>query len=117
MTVRGMANSITIKHQYPLREHNTFGMEVKVRQFISYYTIDELVAVLAHLRGSDERILHIGGGSNLLFTKDFEGTVLHSFNKLSIQFNGPAITMPSSLLMALIRIPPNLASSLRFLSL
>ena len=78
MTVRGMANSITIKHQYPLREHNTFGMEVKARQFITYYTIDELVTVLAQLRGSGERILHIGGGSNLLFTKDFEGTVLHS---------------------------------------
>lgn len=70
--------SIIIHHQYPLREHNTFGMEVKARQFISYDTVDDLMTVLADLRASGERIMHIGSGSNLLFTKDFEGTILHS---------------------------------------
>ena len=69
---------IAIKHQYSLREHNTFGLEAKAKQFISYHTIDELVEVLASLRDKGEQILHIGGGSNLLFTKDFEGTILHS---------------------------------------
>lgn len=69
---------ITIHHHYSLREHNTFGMDVKAKQFISYKTVDELVEVLAALRDCGERILHIGGGSNLLFTKDFEGTILHS---------------------------------------
>ena len=80
-----MANSITIKHQYPLREHNTFGLEVKAKQFISYYTVDELVEVLTSLRDKEEQILHIGAGSNLLFTKDFEGSILHSDIKF-IQF-------------------------------
>lgn len=69
---------ITIHHQYPLHDHNTFGMHVKAQQFITYDTVDELVQVLAQLRGSGERILHIGGGSNLLFTRDFAGTLLHS---------------------------------------
>ena len=69
---------IAIKHQYSLREHNTFGLEAKAKQFISYHTIDELVEVLASLRDKGEQILHIGGGSNLLFTKHFEGTILHS---------------------------------------
>ena len=85
MTVGDMANSITIKHQYPLCEHNTFGLEVKAKQFISYNTVDELVEVLASLRDKEEQILHIGGGSNLLFTKDFEGSILHSDIKF-IQF-------------------------------
>ena len=76
--MRDMANSITIKHNYPLREHNTFGLDVKAKQFINYDTIDELVEVLADLKDKKERILHIGSGSNLLFTKDFEGTILHS---------------------------------------
>lgn len=70
--------SITIQHQYSLRKHNTFGMDVKAKQFITYDTVDELVQVLADLRGAGQRILHIGGGSNLLFTKDFDGVVLHS---------------------------------------
>lgn len=73
-----MANTITIKHQYSLREHNTFGLDIQAKRFISYGTVDELVAVLADLHGSGERMLHIGGGSNLLFTGDFEGTILHS---------------------------------------
>ena len=76
--MRDMANSITIKHNYPLQEHNTFGLDVKAKQFINYNTIDELVEVLADLKDKKERILHIGSGSNLLFTRDFEGTVLHS---------------------------------------
>ena len=73
-----MTNSVTIKHHYSLRGHNTFGLDVKAKQFISYHTVDELVEVLACLRDQGEQILHIGGGSNLLFTKDFEGSILHS---------------------------------------
>ena len=73
-----MTNSVTIKHHYSLRGHNTFGLDVKAKQFISYHTVDELVEVLACLRDKGEQILHIGGGSNLLFTKDYEGSILHS---------------------------------------
>jgi UDP-N-acetylmuramate dehydrogenase len=69
---------ITIQHHYSLLNHNTFGMDVKAAQFISYKTVDELVEVLTRLKGKEERILHIGGGSNLLFTRDFDGTILHS---------------------------------------
>ncbi len=70
--------AITIQHHYSLLEHNTFGMDVKAAQFINYKTVDELIEVLATLRERGERILHIGCGSNLLFTRDFDGTILHS---------------------------------------
>ena len=73
-----MPKPITIQHQYSLRGHNTFGLDVTAAQFISYSTIDDLVHVLGDLRDSGKPILHIGSGSNLLFTRDFEGTVLHS---------------------------------------
>lgn len=69
---------IATSHNYSLREHNTFGLEAKARQFIDYYSVEELVEILPVLRDSGEPILHIGGGSNLLFTRDFEGTILHS---------------------------------------
>lgn len=69
---------ISIQHHYSLLKHNTFAMDVKAKQFISYKSVDELIEVLNTLRKCGERILHIGSGSNLLFTKDFEGTVLHS---------------------------------------
>lgn len=77
-TLTEKSMSMTIQYQYPLLKHNTFGMDVKAEQFITYDTVDELVAVLATLRGSAKRILHIGSGSNLLFTSDFDGVILHS---------------------------------------
>jgi len=59
-----------------LLPYNTFGMDVKARLFIEYYSLDELRQVLTEHRG--EQILHIGQGSNLLFTRDFDGVILHS---------------------------------------
>lgn len=67
---------MTIKENISLLPYNTFGIDVKARLFIEYYSLDELRQVLKEHRG--ERILHIGQGSNLLFTKDFEGVILHS---------------------------------------
>ncbi len=55
---------------------NTFGMDVKARLFIEYYSVEELKQVLKEHKG--EQILHIGQGSNLLFTRDFDGVILHS---------------------------------------
>ena len=52
------------------------GIDAKARLFIEYYSLDELRQVLKEHKG--ERILHIGQGSNLLFTKDFDGVILHS---------------------------------------
>ena len=59
-----------------LLPYNTFGIEAKAKLFIEYYSLDELRQVLKAHKG--ERILHIGQGSNLLFTKDFDGVILHS---------------------------------------
>jgi len=67
---------MTIKENISLLPYNTFGIDVKARLFIEYYSLDELRQVLKEHRG--ERVLHIGHGSNLLFTKDFDGVILHS---------------------------------------
>jgi len=64
---------------YSLLRHNTFGIDARCRRFVEYVTEDELLSVLSTLAETPESpVLHIGEGSNLLFTKDFEGTVLHS---------------------------------------
>ncbi|MEG1563200.1 MAG: UDP-N-acetylmuramate dehydrogenase [Bacteroides sp.] len=65
------------QEHYPLLLHNTFGIEATANCFIEYGSTDELRELIF----SDcitTPYLHIGGGSNLLFTKDFEGTILHS---------------------------------------
>ena len=67
---------MTIKENISLLPYNTFGIDVKARLFIEYYSLDELRQVLKEHKG--EQILHIGQGSNLLFTRDFNGVILHS---------------------------------------
>ena len=59
-----------------LLPYNTFGIDAKAKLFIEYYSLDELRQVLKEHKG--EQILHIGQGSNLLFTRDFNGVILHS---------------------------------------
>lgn len=64
---------------YSLLHRNTFGLDVRCARFVEYGDVGELRQFLVDWRsGSPGRLLHIGGGSNLLFTKDFDGTVLHS---------------------------------------
>lgn len=67
---------MTIQENISLLPYNTFGMDVKARLFIEYYSVEELKQVLKEHKG--EQILHIGQGSNLLFTRDFDGVILHS---------------------------------------
>ena len=62
---------------YPILEYNTFGMDVKASRFVEYSSVDELKTFLAS-RDVASPLLHIGGGSNLLFLSDFKGTILHS---------------------------------------
>ena len=61
---------------YSLLQLNTFGMNVKARRYVEYDSEEELAALIQTL--SDGAVLHIGGGSNLLFKGDFDGTILHS---------------------------------------
>lgn len=63
---------------FNLKHHNTFGIDVKCRRFIEFDSVDELLQVVNSLTDADKPILVLGGGSNMLFTSDFNGTVLHS---------------------------------------
>ena len=65
-----------IERDISLLPYNTFGIDAKAKLFIEYYSLDELRQVLKEHKG--EQILHIGQGSNLLFTSDFNGVILHS---------------------------------------
>lgn len=61
-----------------LLRYNTFGIDVNADYLIEYSSVEELREVLSLELLRSNRILHIGGGSNLLFLSDFDGVILHS---------------------------------------
>ena len=63
-----------ISHNASLKQYNTFGIDVKAKNFIIVETLDELKEVLK--QNYSEDIFILGGGSNMLLTKDIEATVL-----------------------------------------
>ena len=67
---------IKTSYYQDLTKMNTFGMKVKARCFMEYDSVADLVDI--EFEELARPVLHIGGGSNLLFTDDFKGTVLHS---------------------------------------
>ena len=66
------------KKDYSLLAHNTFGIDASCRRFLEYSSIEEARLVAEILRGGNNPFLIIGGGSNLLLTKDYAGVVVHS---------------------------------------
>jgi UDP-N-acetylmuramate dehydrogenase len=61
-----------------LKEHNTFGIDAKCSRFLEYESIEEAQTIAGILREAATPYIIIGGGSNLLLTKDYEGIVVHS---------------------------------------
>ena len=66
---------------YSLKEYNTFGIDAKCSRFLEYESVDEAQMVAQILREAATPYIIIGGGSNLLLTKDYEGIVVHSAMK------------------------------------
>ncbi|CAM4016639.1 UDP-N-acetylmuramate dehydrogenase [Flavobacterium weaverense] len=64
-----------IQDQYSLKKHNTFGIEAKAKKFIAVHSIDELTQVL-HQNKLEKKFV-LGGGSNMLLTKDIDALVIH----------------------------------------
>ncbi len=64
---------------FSLLPFNTFGVEARCAHFWEYASVEDLQALISEMHQMPSLpILHIGLGSNLLFTKDFPGIVLHS---------------------------------------
>jgi UDP-N-acetylmuramate dehydrogenase len=72
-----MASQLDIQSQYSLRALNTFGIDAKAAHFLEVTDIVQLDALYREPSLRTMPRLVLGGGSNLLFTQDFSGLVLH----------------------------------------
>ncbi|MCC9017041.1 UDP-N-acetylmuramate dehydrogenase [Flavobacterium lipolyticum] len=64
-----------IQSNFSLKNYNTFGIEAKARQFVAVHTVAELKTILEE--NKDEQKFILGGGSNMLLTKDIDALVVH----------------------------------------
>jgi len=62
---------------YSLKAYNTFGIDAKADYFFQFDTIDEIQSFLNDNTLENVNYLILGGGSNLLFTDDYDGLILH----------------------------------------
>lgn len=67
---------IRLAEHVPLRPWNSFGIEARARWWAEVDDEEDAVAFLMDNAYSSRPLLLLGGGSNVLFTRDFEGLVL-----------------------------------------
>ena len=65
-----------IYENYPVKEHNTFKMDVRCARFVCVEHPEEVRQLAEQGLFQSEHFI-LGGGSNVLFTQDFAGTVIH----------------------------------------
>lgn len=65
-----------MQENFSLQPYNTFGVEAKARYFTEVNTIDELKEALIFAKTQNLQLLFLGGGSNILLTRDFDGLAI-----------------------------------------
>lgn len=64
-----------IQKDISLKDYNTFGINAKAKQYLNVENLDQLKNILKD--NTSENLFILGGGSNLLLTKDIDTLVLH----------------------------------------
>ena len=64
-----------ILNNFSLKNYNTFGIEAKADQFVAVHSVSELKSILEQNKNKKKFVL--GGGSNMLLTKNIEALVIH----------------------------------------
>ena len=72
-----------IRKNISLKKYNSFNIDVNAKEFVEVNSKDELIEIANKTK--DKNVLYLGGGSNILFTSDFDGIVIH-LNIKGVQF-------------------------------
>ncbi len=65
-----------ILEYHSLKKFNTFGIDISAKYFAEFSSIADIQEILSNPNHLKSKKLILGGGSNLLFTKNFDGLVL-----------------------------------------
>ena len=67
-----------ISKNVSLKPYNTFGLEVFAAQFVEVHSTSELNEIITNTDTKHIPKFILGGGSNILFTKDFDGLIIRN---------------------------------------
>jgi UDP-N-acetylmuramate dehydrogenase len=67
---------MNIQQNISLKSLNTFGIEVRTKEFVEILSKEELQVLCSNFNLIDRKVLVLGGGSNMLLTKDVDGMVI-----------------------------------------
>lgn len=70
-----------VTENFSLKNHNTFGINVSCRYFVECFSIDDFLSLLSDKQYFSLPKLILGGGSNILFTKNFDGIIIKNSMK------------------------------------
>lgn len=72
---------MNIQTNFSLKNHNTFGVNINCKTFVTLNSEEDSINFIQHNLDKTLPYFIIGEGSNLLFTKDFDGTIIQMQNK------------------------------------
>ncbi|HEX8460306.1 MAG TPA: UDP-N-acetylmuramate dehydrogenase [Segetibacter sp.] len=67
-----------IQQNISLKDYNTFGIDATAKSFATFQSFTQLDELVEYAKKSALQTLILGGGSNVLFTNDFDGLVLRN---------------------------------------
>jgi UDP-N-acetylmuramate dehydrogenase len=67
---------IQIRRNVSLKNYNTFGIDVKANYFVEVFSEEDIFSIVKNAELNSLPVLILGGGSNILFFKNFDGIVL-----------------------------------------
>lgn len=70
-----------MQENFSLRPYNTFGVDARAKYFTEVQTLEQLREAISYSKDHHLQILFLGGGSNILLTRDFDGMAI----KLSLK--------------------------------
>ncbi|WP_316824399.1 UDP-N-acetylmuramate dehydrogenase [Pedobacter miscanthi] len=79
---------LQIQENISLKPYNSFGIDVKANYFAEIFSADDLRTLFQSEVVKSQKLFIIGGGSNVLFTEDYQGLII----KISIKGIQPEIT-------------------------
>jgi UDP-N-acetylmuramate dehydrogenase len=74
-------NMINVQENISLKKFNTFGLDVKASTMLEFTEETDIPTIVSLHDLKSKPFLILGGGSNVLFTADYQGLIIHPMNK------------------------------------